>query len=255
MKLLERTTLISGPCHRVTQFVAIHLTSLGGDVALLNEDPLSERFTLQLMDQREVNEKFGRAITVPTQLDSKTSLTDGVARVAESFGGIDAYIDANMFHHVGLVSEELKIDEIDRLIQTNLRSPLCLTQSILKYMEGRKRGSIIYLVHDLLRWGHPGLSLEASTRLGLIGLTRGLARELGYGNITVNCVGIGLTEEYLLKIYPEMTLREAEKRFQQEIPGIRLTSLDKIAELVAFLIGSGGTGVTGQYVSAGSLTL
>ncbi len=60
--LRERTCVLVGPLSSVFQNLAMSLTQMGADVAFVDKDTkIATRFANQIMDSREVNEKFGRA--------------------------------------------------------------------------------------------------------------------------------------------------------------------------------------------------
>ncbi|HVK61702.1 MAG TPA: SDR family oxidoreductase, partial [Bdellovibrionales bacterium] len=198
-KLQDRTALLCGPCNTVNQSIAVKLTQLGCNVAMLDRNTeRTQRFADQLMDAREINEKYGRAIAVLADLSKLHHVQDAVSRSAEAFGGIDIYIDGIMTNEPKTFTETSSLDDIDRLIDVNLKAPLMMTHSVMRFLQGRKRGRIIYLMHDIIRLGVPGNSLLAMTRTGLSAFARTLAREVAESNVTVNCVAMGVTEEYLM---------------------------------------------------------
>jgi 3-oxoacyl-[acyl-carrier protein] reductase len=143
------------------------------------------------------------------------------------------------------------LDDVERVIDVNLRSPLMMTQAVLRFLEGRKRGRIIYLMHDLGRMGLANNSLLAISRSGLSSFARTLSRELAENNITVNCIATGVTEEFLLAQHPgeTVTVQEAFSRMTKNFPQATMTEPEKIANMVAFLASPLGAGVTGQTIA------
>jgi 3-oxoacyl-[acyl-carrier protein] reductase len=114
-------------------------------------------------------------------------------------------------------------------------------------MKGRKKGKIIYIVPDLIRWGIEDESLLALTRGGLTYYARALSRELSAFNITVNCISIGPTEDYLLSRDPKaISIKKAEEKLLQSLPLGRTLRASEIADTIVFLASSGADAVTGQ---------
>ena len=251
-KLQDRTAIISGPCNSINQSIASKLTQLGANVALIDRNiEKTQRFAAQLMDMREINERYGRATAIQADLSKPHHVQDAVSRAAEAFGGIDIYIDGLVSTEVSPFREPAIMEEFERMIDVNLRAPLLMTHSVLRFLEGRKRGRIIYLMHDLGRMGIVNNSLLALTRTGLTPFSRTLSRELADKNITVNCVAMGATEDFLLSQHKNETvsIQEAHARLTKQFPQAMMTEPDRVANTVAFLASPLGIGITGQTIA------
>ncbi len=251
-KLQDRTAVLTGPCNSTNQAIAMKLTQLGVNLALVDRNiEKLQRFADQLMDAREVQDRYGRAVAIQADLSKSHHIQDAVSRAAESFGGIDIFIDGLMSTEVRSFREGNALDELDRMVDVNLRSPLMMTHAVLRFLEGRKRGRIIYLMNDVGRIGLPYNTLMAATRSGLSALARTLSREVHDLNITVNCVALGLTEEFLLsQAGPEqLSIQELQGRMTKLYPHASMTDPDKTANLVAFLASPLSVAITGQTIA------
>jgi NAD(P)-dependent dehydrogenase (short-subunit alcohol dehydrogenase family) len=124
-------------------------------------------------------------------------------------------------------------------------------------MKGRKRGKIIYLLPDMVRWGAEGESLTSITRGGVMYYARSLARELASHNISVNCVSVGPTEDYLLSRDPNASsIKAAEEKLMAAMPMGRAMKADDASHLVCFLASALSDAVTGQtWAVNGGLTM
>ncbi len=254
-KLQDRTALLTGPCNSVNQAIAVKLTQLGANVAIVDRNiDKSQRFASQLTDAREINERYGRAVAVQADLSKPHHVSDAVSRAAEAFGGIDIYIDGLMTTDVKRFKEPGALEELDRIIDVNLRAPMLMTHAVLRFLEGRKRGRIVYLMHDIIRLGLANNGLMAMSRTGLTAFARTLSREVAENNITVNCVAIGVTEEFLLGQNPgadatKTSIQEAQAKLALTYPAAQLMDTEKIANTVAFLSSPLGAGLTGQTIA------
>ncbi|MCM2280367.1 MAG: SDR family oxidoreductase [Bdellovibrionaceae bacterium] len=251
-KLQDRTAILTGPCTTYNQAIAQKLTQLGANVALIDRNiERAQRFATQMMDQREINERYGRAVAIAADLAKQHHVQDAITRTAESFGGIDIFIDGLMTTEVVSFKTPNALDELDRLIDINLRAPILFTHGVMRFLESRKRGRIIYLLHDLARVGFEKNSLLAATRTGLTQFAKTLARETASANITVNCVALGLTEEFVLAQHKDAgSIQAAQEKLKHEIPHALMTEPDRMANVVAFLASPLGAGVTGQTIAA-----
>lgn len=250
-KLQDRTAILTGPCTTYNQAIAQRFTQLGANVALVDRNiEKTARFAAQLMDQREVNERYGRAHAIQADLSKSHHVQDAITKVAEAFGGIDIFIDGLMITEVSPFKATTALDEFDRLIDVNMRSPILFTHGAMRFLESRKRGRIIYLMHDLSRVGFENNSLLAATRTGLSQFAKTLAREIAASNVTVNCVALGLTEEFLLAQHKEaVNIQTAQEKLQDQLPYAVLTEPERMANVVAFLASPLGAGITGQTIA------
>jgi NAD(P)-dependent dehydrogenase (short-subunit alcohol dehydrogenase family) len=251
-KLQDRTALLTGPCNSINQSICSKLTQMGVNVAIVDRNiEKSTRYAAQLMDAREVQERYGRAVAIQADLSKPHHIQDAVARAAESFGGIDIYIDGLMTTEAKSFKEASSLEDLDRVIDVNLRASLMMTHSVLRFLEGRKRGRVIYLMHDIARMGIAQNSLLAATRSGLTAFARSLARETAENNITVNCVAFGLSEEFLLaqSKSDSTSINELQGQLVKSYPFAQMTEPEKVANLVAFLASPLGSAITGQTVA------
>lgn len=268
-KLSERTALLTGPCSTINQAIASKLTSLGCNVALVDRNvEKSQRFAEQLMNEREIHERYGRAVAIQADLSKSHHVQDAASKAAESFGGLDIFIDGLLTTDVREFRDPQALDEIDRMIDVNLRSPLMMTHAVLKFLEGRKRGRIIYLQHDIVRLGLEKNALLAATRGGLSDFARILAREVAPNNVTVNVVSVGVSEEFLLQqtnspgaqgdrgagaASPQQnrsSINDSLAQLKQSFPRAAMVDPDRIANLIAFLASPLGSAMSGQTIAA-----
>lgn len=145
----------------------------------------------------------------------------------------------------------MRSEDIDRVLDVNLRGAILLTQACVKNMIRRGAGSVVNISSVNGVRGHSGVSVYSATKAALDGMTRSLARELGPRNIRVNSVAPGYFESDMVKDLPE----DATARIRRRTPLGRLARQSEIAEAVYFLAGPQGSFITGQVlVVDGGLT-
>ncbi len=142
-------------------------------------------------------------------------------------------------------------EEIDRLLDVNLKASLILTRYVSRVMLKQKQGSIINISSIIGQRGFKGTTIYAATKAAMEGMTRAVARELGTKNIRVNSIAPGF-------LATEMTERLSEERRAQILrrtPLGRLGESTDISSLVLFLLGDGASFLTGQSITVdGGLT-
>ena len=139
-----------------------------------------------------------------------------------------------------------------KLIDLNFLGPILVTRAFLDQMIERKSGKIINVASDAGRVGSLGETVYSGTKGGVIGFTKGLAREMARFNVNVNCVCPGPTDTPLMAPVPEK-IREA---FIRVTPMGRLGRASEVADAILFFASRRSDFVTGQVLSvSGGLTM
>lgn len=139
--------------------------------------------------------------------------------------------------------ESIEDEDIQKINQINLIAPLKLIQNCTKYMKNNNQGKIVNISSI---WGvrsKEKRTLYSSTKFGIIGQTKALARELAEYNILVNAICPGFTATDLTM--QSLSKKELEDIINQ-IPMRRMAEPKEIAKSVKFLISSDNTYITGQ---------
>ena len=175
--------------------------------------------------------------------EDDAALKGFVADVVKCWGRIDCLVNNAGVGFDGLLTF-MNRDDIDRLLDVNLRGAILLTQHATKPMIRRGRGAVINVSSVNAVRGHNGVSVYSATKAALDGFTRSLARELGPRNIRVNSVAPGYFESAMVQELNE----ETRARIARRTPLGRLARTEEIAEVVQFLASDRASFVTGQVV-------
>lgn len=244
--LRERTALIVGPFSTTVQSLMMGLTQLGSDCVLLDFDNASsQRFCNQLNDAREINSKFGRALSIKSPMKTAEDIREAVGSAAHAFGAVDLFIDAQTYNKPNRYKIGEPISYLDYEIDHNFKSSVLLSHAVLNFFKTRKRGRILYLLNEF----YPD-PIMAGARGALIPFAQSLAKQVVEHNVTVNVLKLGLTEEHLLAQYPEAkTLKEAVEKLREKEPHLKITEPDKVTNTVTYLVSQFGAAVNGQVIS------
>jgi 2-hydroxycyclohexanecarboxyl-CoA dehydrogenase len=253
LNLRERTVLLVSPLTSVAQGLIQGLTQLGADIVIVHKDVSGmTRFCNSINDLREINPKLGRAMALQADTLNKKEVKEVIAKAAQTFGGLDIYIDGQMTQDLSPLVIQAQGDEEDGFeaqLQQNMVSPYYFTKNVLNYLKARKKGRILYLQNDSLIRGKAEDALATLTRTGFIAFAQSLSRQTVEFNVTVNVLSLGATEEYLLKHFTECTsIKEAQEKLRQTDPLFKITEPEKVCGTIAYLISNLGAAVNGQLI-------
>jgi 3-oxoacyl-[acyl-carrier protein] reductase len=144
---------------------------------------------------RDIVRANGEAMGLKTDVSDEASANVMAKATLDRFGAIDILINnASLMSVLPRRSWlEIPIDEWDRVMAVNLRGLFLCARAVVPAMRERKRGKIVNISSSRVWDGTPNRLHYTTSKAGVIGFTRALARELGEFNITVNAVTPGMT--------------------------------------------------------------
>ncbi|MBW1801180.1 MAG: 3-oxoacyl-ACP reductase FabG [Deltaproteobacteria bacterium] len=144
----------------------------------------------------DITAKGHEAMAVKTDVSDENSTRNLVQKVVDTYGRVDVLINnAGIFSTIKLKpAEEISVQEWDQLMGVNLRGVFLCCKAVIPFMKKQKQGKIINISSATVFMGKPWYIHYVSSKAGVIGFTRALARELGDFNIQVNCMTPGYTE-------------------------------------------------------------
>lgn len=183
----------------------------------------------------------------PYRIDSyKADLSDE-KRVVEFLKEIDgAYKKLDIIIHSAGISvvdtiNHTKVEDISKIINVNLKSPILITQKLVGKMIEKKSGVIIFISS---MWGITGSSCESvysATKGGIIAFSNSLSKELGPSNIRVNSVSPGFINTAMndnIKV-------EDRDLFVSEIPLLRAGEATDVSNAIYFLCSDEASYISG----------
>jgi 3-oxoacyl-[acyl-carrier protein] reductase len=131
------------------------------------------------------------------------------------------------------------------LLRLNVLSPIILTKYIVRQMMADGAGRIINMSSIIATTGYNGLSVYGASKAAATGFTRSLAREVGKLGITVNAIAPGFVDTELTQSLSE----DQRKRIAGRSALRRLPEPDDVARMVEYLLGDGGSNITGSVLT------
>lgn len=222
--LTGKKALVTGASRGIGRAIALSLAQAGADVVITYEKSAGK--AQEVADEIVALGRQGAAI----QADSANAqaIQQAVAQTVATLGGLDILVNNAGIARGGPL-ESLSLEDIDALINVNIRGVVVATQAALPHLPDG--GRIINIGSCLAnRVASPGIAVYSMTKSALNSLTRGLARDLGPRGITVNLVHPGPTDSDMNPAHGE----QAESQRQMIALG-KYGQADDVAAAVTFL--------------------
>lgn len=162
-------------------------------------------------------------------------------QVCDKFGGLDILVN-----NAGILRDrtlkKMSVEEWDSVLRVNLTGPYHCIQRSLDVM--REGGRIVNLASVAAFTGFFGQANYASSKAGLVALTKVAARELARRKITSNAVAPGFISTDMTRDMPE----EVTAQFNAQIPLGEFGEVDDIAGAILFLCSDAARYITGQVI-------
>jgi len=229
---VSRTVVITGAARGIGLAIAGKLVDEGWTVA--GCDVLAEE--LQSLAET-LGDRFRPFVLDVTDEDS---VTETARRIEEETGPVFALVNNAGITRDGLIMR-MSMADWDSVLAVNLTGAFMMCRAFSRGMLRHKEGSIVNISSVVALLGAAGQANYASTKAGLLGLTRALAREFAGRNIRVNAIAPGFIETDMTRELPEAVRNDYEDR----VPMKRMGAPADIAEAVSFLLSDASTYITG----------
>jgi len=236
--LKGKTALITGASRGIGRAVAVSLAEAGADLVLLGRDETALAET-----KAAVAATGRRSLVLPADVSSAESMESAVEKACAEFGNIDILV-CNAGVQKLKAFLDMKPDDWQGLINTNLGGAIVTMQSVGRRMVARKQGVVITMASIYSFVGAPGNSIYCMTKGGLMQLSRALAVEWSRYNIRVNAICPGWIETDLTK--PYMQDQKVIEAGLRQIPARRFGRPEDIGPLAVYLASDEASFVTGQ---------
>jgi len=239
MSLSGKRALVSGGSRGIGAAIARTLAAAGADVAITFEK--SAGLAAEVV--RDIEAAGRRAIAIQADNANVDAVQKSVATTVARFGGLDILVNNAGILRLATL-KDMSLEDINALLDINIRGPIVASKAAIPHLG--KGGRVItigsFFANNVPL---PMLGVYAATKTALIGLTKGLARELGPIEATANLVQPGSIDT---------DMNPAEGPFKEAtLSGVAIRRYGRggdIASTVAFLASADA-----QYITGATLTV
>ncbi|MBB3948644.1 meso-butanediol dehydrogenase/(S,S)-butanediol dehydrogenase/diacetyl reductase [Rhizobium skierniewicense] len=247
----NKTVVITGASRGIGAAIAKRFAEEGANLVVsANEEAVH-------LIAKQIQADGGKAISFVGDVTSKTSVVDLYDAAETAFGSVDVSIQ-----NAGVITiakvEDMTENEWDKVMAVNTKGVfLCAQEAIARMRKHMRGGRIINTASGQARDGFIYTPHYAASKMGVVGITQSLAKEVAVEAITVNafCPGIIETDMWAYnddvwgKLLGSYAPGELMKEWVQGIPMKRAGSGADVAGLVTFLASDDAAYITGQTIN------
>jgi 2-hydroxycyclohexanecarboxyl-CoA dehydrogenase len=241
------TAIVTGAGSGIGRAITHRLLEDGWKVAATDIDAAG-------LEQTVAGRPADRVIAITVDVTDLEGLREAVAEVERTLGRVSGLVNSAGWERRAPFVESAP-EDWDRIVAVNLRGVFNASRAVLDGMIAGEDGRIVSISSDAGRVGSSHEAVYAGAKAGIIGFSKGLAREMARHKVNVNVVCPGPTDTPMLREAGESNpkLNEALRR---AIPLRRVAAPEEVAAAAAFLLSDDARYITGQTLSvSGGLTM
>ena len=193
--------------------------------------------------KKEIEAAGGKAEVYQCNVSDFEKCQEFIQDVIKTYGRLDILVNNAGITRDGLLMK-MSEEDFDKVIETNLKGTFNTIRFASRQMLKQRSGRIINMSSVVGIAGNAGQANYASSKAGVIGLTKAVARELASRGITVNAIAPGFIETEMTAVLSD-AVKEASVA---EIPLGRFGKPEDIAKTAAFLASDDAGYITGQVI-------
>ena len=232
--LANKVALVTGGSRGIGAGIAKRLAADGASVAITYSKGADAAASVV----KAIETAGGKALAIQADGTNAAAVQKAVEQTVATFGQLDVLVN-NAGTAIPKPFEEATLEELDQVIDLNLRGILLTTQAALKHLP---EGGRIIMIGSCLgeRTMTPGLAAYSATKAAVKLFTQGLSREVGTRGITVNNVQPGPIDTELNPAAGDWAAPQIANTALK-----RYGHVDEVAALVAFVAGPEASYITG----------
>jgi NAD(P)-dependent dehydrogenase (short-subunit alcohol dehydrogenase family) len=240
-RLAGRVAVVSGAANGIGRASAIRLAREGADLVVVDREGEA------LAQVAGAIEGLGRQV-LPITADwtDAAAVREAFAAARRRFGRVDI-----LFNNVGQSARERASEfHVSQeatwrfVIEVSLLTTMRATREVVEEMRARRSGRIVNMSTESAFFGDVGLADYAAAKMGVVGFTRSLARELAPYQVNVNAVCPGAIRTRAHDRLP----REVIDKIRASVPMGYVAEPEDVAGVVAFLASDDARYITGQSI-------
>jgi 3-oxoacyl-[acyl-carrier protein] reductase len=235
----RKNAIVTGAARGIGKGIALKLAQIGLNVVV--SDIMLEEAEQTAAQLKELGVE---AMAIKTDVSKIEDVEALVKTTVDQWGSVDFLVN-----NAGVTRDNLSVrmseKEWDMVLDINLKGTFLCSQAAAKVMMRQRFGRIVNLASVSGILGTAGQANYASSKAGVIAMTKSFARELGKRNITINAIAPG----YIATEMTDTLSDKVKEGYIKNIPLNRAGTPEDIAEVVQFLISPSASYITGTVIN------
>ena len=249
-ELANKVAIVTGASQGIGRVISLRLAKAGAQLILTGRNTSGLEETARLIRDSVAASK---PHICRMDLLDPDSIQACVGEVLEKFGRIDVLVNNSGITGNPVAVWEQSEGDWDKTIDTNLKGPFLVTKAVIPSMIKRRSGTIVFIGSVTGKRPFINRGVYAASKLGLLGMVRTLALELGAHGVRANLISPGFVAGPRLDgVFADVartddsTVEEARAKMLAMIPAGEFVQPENIAEGVLFLASERSKGITGE---------
>jgi 3-oxoacyl-[acyl-carrier protein] reductase len=239
MELSDQVAVVTGSARGIGKTIAMTLSDAGAHLVISDVNEEAGKETVS-----EITALGRKAVWFAADVSKSEQAAQLIDKAQEVYGKLDILVN-----NAGITRDNLLMrmseEEWDSVIAVNLKGTYNCIRAATRIFMKQRSGRIINIASVVGQMGNAGQANYASSKAGVIGLTKSVAKELAARNVLVNAVAPGFIETAMTEKLPE----KARESLLSLIPLARLGQPQDVAKVVLFLSSERSSYITGQVIN------
>lgn len=224
----NQVAIVTGGADGLGKAIAMQLGLEGATIALFDRNP-----ELIVSTSDQFNKLGIKTRQYLVDVANEDQVIEAINQIEKEFMKIDVLV-----HCAGVVGptntkiSDYPTAEYDKIVAVNLRGSFLITKYTIQKMKSRNYGRILLMASIAGKEGNPGMVGYSSTKAGVIGLVKGVAKEYATSGIVIN----GLAPAVIKTAMNQDTAPEQLAYMTAKIPMSRLGEVEEVAAMVSFIV-------------------
>lgn len=241
MKLKDKIAIVTGGARGIGKEICRAFLREGATVYIFDINSQEGEKTVREFESISGGNKIN---FLKVDITSEENVESSINKIMEIEEKIDILVN-----NAGITKDNLilrmSLEDWKQVININLTGAFICSKYVVKNMIKKRSGKIINISSIVGVHGNAGQSNYSSSKAGIIGLTKTLARELAGRNILVNAIAPGYIKTEMTDKLDDKT----KERLMEQIPVRRLGNVEDVAKTVLFLAGDDSDYITGTIIN------
>lgn len=238
MRLEGKNALITGASQGIGKAVAMGMATEGANIGIADINMESAESAA-----REVSALGVKSVAIKMDVSKQDEVTNAFGTFTKELGKLDVLVN-----NAGITKDtvllRMKEEDWDAVLNVNLKGSFLCSKEAVKIMAKQRTGKIISISSVVAFMGNPGQANYSSSKAGLIGLTKTIAKEYAGRGIRANAIAPGFIQTAMTDVLSDTVKEEMKKA----IPLGEFGTPDDITNAAIFLASDESDYITGQII-------